>query len=77
MNDKHHKESERATALPAGASEASRSVKPSKPLASHSPGIPAYRSEELFGTGKVIVITHGGREYQLRITSANKLILTA
>jgi hemin uptake protein HemP len=42
-----------------------------------SPACPTYTSEQLFAQGKVIVIVHGGREYQLRITSANKLILTA
>ncbi len=36
---------------------------------------PTYRSEDLFGQGKVIV--HGGRDYPLRVTSAKKLILTA
>lgn len=42
-----------------------------------SPMPPRVRSEELFAGGKVVVIVHGGREYQLRITTANKLILTA
>lgn len=48
-----------------------------KPIAPPKPVVPTFRSENLFGTGKVVVIVHGGREYQLRITSANKLILTA
>ena len=47
------------------------------PSAPPKPAYPAFRSEDLFARGKVIVIIHGGREYQLRITSANKLILTA
>ncbi len=38
---------------------------------------PNYRSETLFQGGKVVLILHGGREYWLRITSANKLILNA
>ncbi len=38
---------------------------------------PVVRSENLFGGGKVVVIVHDGREYQLRITHAGKLILTA
>ncbi|NWG87774.1 MAG: hemin uptake protein HemP [Hydrogenophilaceae bacterium] len=38
---------------------------------------PTFHSNELFAGGKVVVILHGGREYQLRITNANKLILTA
>jgi len=41
------------------------------------PDYPVYRSEALFTRGKVIVIVHQGREYQLRVTSGNKLILTA
>lgn len=48
-----------------------------KPSPGAKPVFPTYRSEELFDAGKVIVIVHAGREYQLRITSANKLILTA
>ena len=41
------------------------------------PDFPTYRSEDLFVSGKVVIIVHDGRQYQLRITSANKLILTA
>lgn len=41
------------------------------------PACPTYRSEDLFAQAKVVVIVHGGREYRLRITRANKLILTA
>lgn len=48
-----------------------------KPTFDAKPVFPIYRSEQLFEAGKVIVIVHAGREYQLRITSANKLILTA
>ncbi len=36
-----------------------------------------YTSQALFQGGKVVLILHGGREYWLRITHANKLILTA
>lgn len=35
------------------------------------------RSEELFGAGRLVVIVHRGREYTLRITAADKLILNA
>ncbi len=35
------------------------------------------RSEDLFVGTRVVIIVHGTREYQLRITSSNKLILTA
>jgi hemin uptake protein HemP len=38
---------------------------------------PVYQSNTLFQGGKVILIMHEGREYQLRITHAGKLILTA
>ena len=36
-----------------------------------------WRSKDLFGQAKEIVITHEGKSYHLRITSNNKLILTA
>ena len=39
--------------------------------------LPRFNSEELFAGGKVVIIIHAGREYQLRVTSSNKLILTA
>lgn len=42
-----------------------------------NPQPPRYQSRQLFLGGKVVTILHEGREYQLRITSANKLILTA
>jgi hemin uptake protein HemP len=38
---------------------------------------PHFCSAVLFAGRKMIVIEHAGREYQLRLTSANKLILTA
>ena len=34
-------------------------------------------SVALFAGSKMIVIEHAGRKYQLRLTSGNKLILTA
>lgn len=49
----------------------------SEPKKPSPPACPVYRSEDLFAGAKVVVIVHGGREYQLRITNANKLILTA
>lgn len=39
--------------------------------------VPHFRCEALFSGKKMIVIEHAGREYQLRLTSGNKLILTA
>lgn len=53
-------------------------AKPAKPAAPKAGGqTPTYPSEALFQGGKVVLILHGGREYWLRITNANKLILTA
>ncbi len=34
------------------------------------------RSEQLFGQGRELIIKHGEEEYRLRITRADKLILT-
>jgi hemin uptake protein HemP len=58
--------------------DASRS-KPDRftPSGESVPNAARFKSEALFGGGKVIVIQHAGREYRLRITRANKLILTA
>jgi hemin uptake protein HemP len=36
-----------------------------------------YSSESLFGGARQVIIQHGEREYCLRVTAANKLILTA
>ena len=38
---------------------------------------PRYSSEQLFAGARQLVIVHGGREYNLRLTATNKLILTA
>lgn len=38
---------------------------------------PRVRSEDLFAGNKLVIIVHGDREYLLRVTTANKLILTA
>ncbi len=35
------------------------------------------RSDELFLGVREVIIEHGGRQYQLRITQSGKLILTA
>jgi hemin uptake protein HemP len=37
---------------------------------------PRWSSRELFRDQREIVILHGGHEYRLRITRADKLILT-
>ena len=37
---------------------------------------PVVHSEQLFGAGREIIIKHGEEEYRLRITRADKLILT-
>jgi len=34
-------------------------------------------SDVLLGSGRELVIIHGGREYRLRVTQNGKLILTA
>lgn len=38
---------------------------------------PRYTSEQLFDGMRHVVIVHGTREYSLRLTATNKLILTA
>jgi hemin uptake protein HemP len=40
------------------------------------PQLPCVRSEDLFGKVREIVIEHCGAYYHLRLTKANKLILT-
>ena len=35
------------------------------------------KGEALFGAARVLVITHNGRDYHLRVTQNGKLILTA
>jgi hemin uptake protein HemP len=40
------------------------------------PALPSVRSEDLFGIGREILIEHSGAYYHLRLTRANKLILT-
>jgi hemin uptake protein HemP len=37
---------------------------------------PRWTSRDLFGGRREIVIVHAGQEYRLRITRADKLILT-
>ena len=39
-------------------------------------GLTCLRSEELFGKQREIMIQHAGSYYRLRLTQANKLILT-
>lgn len=41
------------------------------------PACPRLRSEDLFAGCKRVVIVHAERTYELRITTHNKLILTA
>lgn len=38
---------------------------------------PRYEAESLFAGARQLVIVHGEREYRLRLTATNKLILTA
>jgi hemin uptake protein HemP len=37
---------------------------------------PIVRTEDLFGARREVIIKHGQEEYRLRITRADKLILT-
>ena len=37
---------------------------------------PVVRTEQLFGREREVIIKHGEEEYRLRITRADKLILT-
>jgi len=48
-------------------------IKPVQP----APVPPKVPSEILLGARKELVITHNGREYRLRVTQNDKLILTA
>jgi hemin uptake protein HemP len=49
-----------------------QSVKPT----AFGPALPCVRSEDLLGKDREIMIEHGGVYYRLRVTRANKLILT-
>lgn len=49
---------------------------PGTPSLSAGPAIPCLRSEALFGKAREILIQHAGGFYRLRVTHANKLILT-
>ena len=51
-----------------GPGESYREEPPSRPL--------ILRTEQLFGSRREIIIKHGQEEYRLRITRADKLILT-
>ena len=52
----------------------------SRPPRSSPPASPrrtvAIRSEELFGNAQEVIIIHRKQEYRLRVTRADKLILT-
>ncbi len=52
-------------------------MNPSNPPPPAPGTTPTYQSRDLFQGGKVVIIVHEGREYQLRVTQAGKLILTA
>jgi hemin uptake protein HemP len=53
-----------------------RDTLPQQPTPSR-PAPPRYAAEHLFAGARQVIIVHGGREYCLRLTAANKLILTA
>jgi hemin uptake protein HemP len=48
---------------------------PARPV-EPAPRRPVLRTEHLFGAGREVIIKHGEEEYRLRITRADKLILT-
>jgi len=41
-----------------------------------NPAVPEWSSLDLFKGAKELLIRHNGADYRLRITAANKLILT-
>jgi hemin uptake protein HemP len=41
-----------------------------------APRPPVIHTEQLFGAAREVIIKHGEEEYRLRITRADKLILT-
>lgn len=41
-----------------------------------APGSKCYRSSDLFGAAREVLIEHDSGYYRLRLTQANKLILT-
>ena len=49
---------------------------PGDPHRVETPRPPIVRTEQLFGSRREIIIKHGQEEYRLRITRADKLILT-
>jgi hemin uptake protein HemP len=46
------------------------------PTSSFAPGLPCVSSSDLIGEDREIMIEHSGVYYRLRVTRANKLILT-
>ena len=50
---------------------------PAGPQMAPAGSVPSYDSDQLFAGSRRVVIVHAGREYSLRLTAANKLILTA
>jgi hemin uptake protein HemP len=46
------------------------------PRAERATRPPVVRTDQLFGQQREIIIKHGEEEYRLRITRADKLILT-
>lgn len=56
--------------------QVAETVKPQQTIESSNRVEHYLRSEDLFQHGRTIDIRHNGQTYTLRLTSANKLILT-
>ena len=50
---------------------------PNTQLPTAAGAVPRLSSEDLFGAQREVMIVHNGREYRLRLTQNDKLILTA
>lgn len=63
---------------PGSGSQVAAASLSSEPPAGRCPAIvPQYRSQDLFGLCREVMIEHNERTYRLRLTAQGKLILTA
>ncbi len=61
--------------VPASASASAGPINPVAPRAGAGASR-CFRSDDLFGASREVLIEHEGGHYRLRLTQANKLILT-